>query len=106
VTYDPATLYRYADRVYARAAFVVVLYGLLGSLVGFAAYGLIPDQQFANIPLSPTALLVLCTLLGAAIGWERSLMMRVQAQRILCAVKTEEAVRQLAERATREVKSD
>lgn len=89
-TYNPNTLQRYADALYVRAYLSVVFYGFIGWLVGNGLLRL-PNQGMLN-PLGANSIW-LSTLAFAGIGWARSFMLRVEAQRLLCLMAIEENTR-------------
>ena len=99
--YDPKVIQKSADRLYSRAASIVlgytVLNGLIGAAVGYAAaFYLNPGDSM----LYPFVGLVLLGALGYVIGSERAFLLRLQAQTSLCQVKIEQNTRALSNSVT------
>jgi hypothetical protein len=106
IQYEPQLIYMFAERLYARAGRLAWIYAVLGTLFGAAIGAVLGALGIANSP--PTGgssggglvlLLggVLGGLVGFEIGWERGFALRLEAQRTLCQLKAEEAVRFLAD---------
>ena len=90
-TYNPETLQRYADALYVRAYVFLAGFALGGFLLGNVidyANGLhaLSVLKFEHAPF-------FCAFGGAAIGWARSFMLRVEAQRLLCLMQIEKNTR-------------
>jgi hypothetical protein len=113
--YDPKVIYRYATSLYSRAQMLVLVYTLVGVLVGGGlgkAYGAYKDFTSAppswpnflgsalGVPTPPTARsssssstllgILAFGLLGFWIGSNKAFVLKLQAQTALCQVKIEE----------------
>lgn len=90
-TYDPDIIYKYADRLYKQANFIIAAYTIVGALVG------VIGGYYVGITLTIQALpilgAILAGLIGFAIGNGRAFMLKLQAQTALCQVKVEENTR-------------
>lgn len=90
--YDAGIIERFADKLYARAASIVVVYALLGAFVALGAGVAI----FAGIQNVVVAIIAGATILVIAIllGQQRAFQLRLQAQLALCQVQIERNTRQ------------
>lgn len=100
VEYNERILQRYAERLNSRANRLVVLFGLLGTALGFmGAQLLFPGGQPLNPVLRPEA--IGAGLLGAValgmIGEGLGFRYRLEAQRTLCQVQVERNTRKLVQ---------
>lgn len=101
VTYDSKLIYTFADRLYQQAQRIVVSYtlawGLFG-LLGGGAIGIAVADGRADS--SAYVLGFLGGLVLGAIGYQqgqaKAFWLRLEAQRALCAVATEENTRKVA----------
>jgi hypothetical protein len=95
VQYDPSVIYKFAERLYSRAATIAILYGILGLFIGAMAGGGAASAMEATGAGAIVGALVGAGL-GVAIGIEKGFTLRLQAQQALCQVKIEECVRYTA----------
>lgn len=86
-SYDPQILQRFADRLYARAAALWLLYGAIGAAVGgLLGFGL---AKYLEFPMFLVVTAIGGGVVGAIIGYERAFTLRLEAQRTLCVLQTE-----------------
>ena len=89
--YDADIIYKFADRLYRQANFIIAAHTILGLLVGgIGGYYL---GITLNIEALPIVGAVLAGLIGLAMGNGRAFMLKLQAQTALCQVKIEENTR-------------
>lgn len=93
--YNPQQIQLFADKLYTRAASVVVGWILLGALGGGVA-GFVAAAKF-NSSLAGFLVFVLGIAIGYAIGDGKAFALRVQAQLLLCQLQTEINTRQAAQ---------
>jgi hypothetical protein len=96
IEYNPAVIHQFAARLYARANSIVAVYTLLGVLLGGAvllALGAFSGKSSGGGEL--LIVVVLCGGIGYALGAERALVFRQQAQLLMCQVSIENNTRQL-----------
>ncbi len=91
IPYDPAVIEEFAGRLYARARSLVILYGILGFIVGAVLAGAASNANL-NGMLSMGAFVV-ATLIGVSIGMEKGFNLRLQAQTLLCQAQIERNTR-------------
>jgi hypothetical protein len=95
--YDANILQTFADRLYAKAAWITVKCCLAGALIGIllvmVTATLLKTGDPALVPFT-----VLGGLVGIAIGQEKAFQYRLQAQLTLCQMQTEFNTRQKAEK--------
>lgn len=114
-TYDPKVIYRYANGLYGRAQMLVLVYTLVGVLIGGglgkaystvkdltsstpsltnvlgSAFGAPPPPPPPSSSSSSTLLGILAFgLLGFWIGSNKAFVLKLQAQTALCQAKIEE----------------
>jgi len=111
--YDPKVIYKFATRLYSRAQVLVLVYTLLGLLIGaglgkvYTAYtelNTTPSNMLLNafglgqLSSQPNPYPTNWTLIGALtagllgfwIGWNKAFILKLQAQTALCQAKIEE----------------
>jgi LPXTG-motif cell wall-anchored protein len=101
--YDATVLQRYADRLYAKAAWIALRFGFVGTLIGALAGALIemvPGVTVSSIRTGTadnSGFLLLGGILGAAIGAligrRKAFQYRLQAQMTLCQMRIESNTR-------------
>ncbi len=97
IAYDSSVIQKIADKFYARAKNMALIYKILGATLGvLTGYGIgLMLADALDIPMAAPIVIVL--VLGYAIGHitgERSaLLLRYQAQLALCQMKIEENTR-------------
>ena len=87
-SYDPAVVQRFADRLYERAAGIILLYSVLGILVGVAAGGGVNRVRPGGLVVIVVGA-VIGGVVGFVIGSEKAFWLRLQAQTALCQVQIE-----------------
>jgi hypothetical protein len=89
VQYDSSVIQTFAQRLYARAASIVVthtLVGFLGGLVaGFAGLQVLGVKE----PLLGVAVCLLGVLIGYRMGSDKAFVLKLQAQTALCQMHIE-----------------
>ncbi len=95
VQYEPSVIYKFAERLYRRAATIAVLYGIVGLFIGGAAGGAAASMADATGAGVVIGALVGVSLFVAA-GIQKGFLLRLQAQQALCQAKIEEWVRYTA----------
>ena len=95
--YDPAVIQEFADRLYLRAATIVIFYTFIGIVVGGIG-GFLAGAYWKGYDPRLIAVLglLLMGLFGYAYGRERSFRLRLEAQTALCQVRIEENTRKAA----------
>ena len=91
IPYAPGIIRQFADRLYARADFIVFVYTVIGLIVG-GVVGVALKVGFSNdfaAWIVGTAIVAVAFLLGQ----ERAFHLRLQAQLALCQVQIEENTR-------------
>ena len=115
--YDPKVIYKFATRLYSRAQLLVLVYTIVGVLIGGsfgAAYNAvialassfsnrsvlgslgtsILGQSAAPVGLAPTNWMLIGSLVAGLIGFwigcNKALALKLQAQAALCQAKIEE----------------
>ena len=85
--YDPQILQKFADRLYARAAGLTLLYAAFGVAIG----GVLGFGFARYIDYAPFFIVaaVAGALIGAMNGYEKAFTLRLEAQRTLCVLQTE-----------------
>ncbi len=95
IEYDSRVLFDFADRLYKKAARLVLSYALTGAVLGFLLGG--AGAAAANARDSAViAGIVVAALFAAAgysMGQEKAFTLRLQAQTALCQAKIEENTR-------------
>lgn len=95
IEFDPYVMHDFADRLYSRVNTIVVLYGLLGVLIG----GVIGGAVIAVMPrgsdseLIPLIGIVVGLVLGVVVGRDKAFNLRLEAQRTLCQLRVEQNTR-------------
>lgn len=84
VTYDPAVMQRFAEKLYRQAALLVVTWALAFGFAGAVVCKLVHWPLEAGVPLTAAWFLI-----GALIGNARAFALKLEAQRALCALQTE-----------------
>jgi hypothetical protein len=110
--YDPKIIYKFAVVLYSRARTLVIVYTLIGVLIGasfgkaYSAYNQVTASP-SNVALSAFGLgqavqpsppttnwtligILVVGLLGFWTGWNKAFVLKLQAQTALCQVKIEE----------------
>ncbi len=101
--YDPGTIRKYADQLYARANWIVAEYVIAGTVLGFlggGVWGFIIASEPSKPPTATLAAVVAGALLGGlfySIGRSKALQLKAQAQQMLCWVRIENNTRPDAE---------
>jgi hypothetical protein len=110
--YDQKVIYRFATRLYSRAQVLVLVYTMIGALIGgslgkaYSAYAEITASPSNTVlsafglgqvaqPSPPTTNwtligILVVGLLGFGIGWNKAFLLKLQAQTALCQAKIEE----------------
>ena len=93
--YDPATIQGFADRLYSRTISTMVINTVLGALVGMAVDPFIHQALPAAISdhLPSWGIAALLAVFGFLQGWERSYVLKIQAQTALCQMQIEQNTR-------------
>jgi len=81
--YDPEVIFIFADRLYATARNVVLMFTALGGVVGFAM-GYLMAEIIGGIILA-----VVLAAIGRWYGNEKAFQLKLQAQTSLCQVEIE-----------------
>jgi len=93
--YDPAILRKFAQKMYSRAKSIIATWTLLGFLVGggagFFLSGSLGGQRSVSLEVGPVfwVLLIIGALVGFLIGFEKAFWLKLEAQKVLCALQTE-----------------
>src|SRR5260221_4840880 len=96
VTYDPAVIQKFAERLYGRATSIVVTSTLIGLVVGLLVGGGIAvamakqspgGQPEVGLPIAIGA--GIGALFGLFRGLERAFLLKLEAQKALCQVQIE-----------------
>ncbi|HTI71839.1 MAG TPA: hypothetical protein VMF06_17820 [Candidatus Limnocylindria bacterium] len=91
-SYDPEVIQRFADRLYARSAGVILVSTLLGGIIGFVVDPFIqqalPGNLSVNVPQWVSGLVF--AVLGFLQGTERAFLLKLQAQTALCQMQIEQ----------------
>ena len=95
IDYDATVLASFADRLNSRATITVLGWTLIGIGIGAAAFGAFTVSRMLS-PGVALAVAAVATAIGYAVGTERALLLRVQAQTILCQVAIESGIRRIA----------
>jgi len=90
--YDPAVIEEFASRLYYRARSLLVVYGLVGFVIGAVLF-FGASQATSGGEILGVIALIFATLIGAAYGREKGFMLRLQAQQALCQVAMERNTR-------------
>ena len=85
--YDSGVIEKFADRLYSRAASIVLFYVLLGLLVGAVA-GFAVKTETRN-DIAGWITVVVTVALAYYLGQQRAFQLRLQAQIALCQVQIE-----------------
>lgn len=101
VKYEPQVIRQFASKLYRSASLLVILYSVLGFVVGpvagaglWSTAGVFFRLQFGMSQDGFVLLsLGLFTLLGFSMGQSRAFTLRLQAQQLLCQVQIEENTR-------------
>lgn len=96
VSYDENVIVTFAERLYRRAATIVLAYAFLGGLIGALVVGGVAVGS--HIHSDSTAgigvvVALIGVVLGAIVGSERAFALRLQAQTALCQVQIERNTR-------------
>jgi hypothetical protein len=101
--YDPAVIQRFADRLYARARTIVIVYAviglIMGGLVGAIAVKTVLAQRSARTTAEAReggltfAFAAGGLIAGVFLGRERAFSLRLQAQTALCQKQIEQNTR-------------
>jgi hypothetical protein len=83
ISYDPNVIRGYANALYRRADFIVLIWTIAGALLGAALFSLY-DQK-----VGPILGLMIGGIVGSFEGQSRSFLLRLQAQLALCQVQIE-----------------
>ena len=96
VHYDAAVLNQYAQKLYREAAFLAVLYAVLGFLIGGIPGAVLQSMSKTDTPVG-WLLAIIAAAVGAGIGRIRGFMLRVEAQRVLCELERERHLARIVE---------
>lgn len=92
--YDPAIIEKFADRLYRSANSIILVYTLLGALIGGGVGYAVGSYLESVFPvLSPVGGLVFVGTLGYLQGVERAFKLKLEAQRALCLLAIEKNTR-------------
>lgn len=99
VEYDPEVLKRHADRLYTQAYLLVVIWALMGFIVGAVIHAILPSVIRSHNDQSDLAvgIWIAASIVGLLIGWARCQDLRIKAQTILCQVEIESNTRAFAQ---------
>lgn len=95
-TYDPAILQKFADKMYLRAASMIVTWAafglVLGAVAGAVLYGAVRNAM-QDLSIGFEMWEFVCAIgglvLGVVIGIEKAFWLKLEAQKVLCALQTE-----------------
>jgi hypothetical protein len=94
--YDPKIVQKFADILYSRADFIVMMYVLIFLLIGAVFGAAVLGVLMNSIPFGVVGL-ILGALLGGAIGYSagqaKAFILRLQAQCALCMIQIENNTR-------------
>lgn len=94
ITYDRSVIQEFADKLYARARAIVVVFTLVGFFVGLVAGGALSNSALRVLgPAGVVVVAVVGALIGLVIGQSRAFMLKLQAQTALCQAQIEENTR-------------
>lgn len=88
MNYDKKIIQEFAEKLYAQAELAVVLYTVVGGLFGTAGSKIISGHNLIVVIGA-----VAGAIIGFALGRERALALKVQAQTALCQMQIEENTR-------------
>lgn len=94
--YDSNELTRFAGRLLEQATMIVVMWSIFGLLIAAVVYALTEIGMFGGSGPGRMVLMLMIFVVCYAVGRERGLQLRVQAQTLLCQVAIEMGVRQNA----------
>jgi uncharacterized integral membrane protein len=96
IRYDPKVIQKFADLLYSRADFIVMVFVLVFMLIG-AVFGAVALFFLMESTTSGVAGLVLGALIGGLIGYSvgqaKAFILRLQAQCALCMIQIENNTR-------------
>ena len=93
--YDPAILRKFAQKMYSRSNSIIAVWTLLGFLVGgagsFLLGGRLKGVDSLNLEVGPMFWVLLITggSVGLLLGIEKAFWLKLEAQKVLCALQTE-----------------
>lgn len=87
VQYDPKVIHKFADHLYSKANTVIVIYTIVGALIGGIGGYVLKGSSVALLGL------VILGALGLYIGIGKAFSLKLQAQTALCQLKIEENTR-------------
>ena len=94
--YDPSVILAFANSLYARAAWIILLYAVVGLTVG-SAIGIAITSTTPDSGILPV---VVCSLIiglpAVELGRQKAFALRLQAQIALCQVQIEANTRNLS----------
>ena len=100
INYDPKIIQEFAKRLYKQAASIVIVYTVLGAILGIIIGGIIVNGTSLHRDMNPLIGILIGAaffgLFGFSIGRERAFKLKLQAQTALCQVKIEENTRNSA----------
>lgn len=85
--YDPKVIHKFADHLYSKANAVIVIYTIVGALIGGIGGYVLKGSSVALLGL------VILGALGLYIGIGKAFSLKLQAQTALCQLKIEENTR-------------
>ena len=92
--YDPAIIEKFADRLYRSANSIILVYTLLGALIGGGVgYAVGTYLEAVSPVLTPVCGLVFVGAFGYLQGLERAFKLKLEAQRALCLLTVERNTR-------------
>jgi hypothetical protein len=97
VTYDANVIVTFAERLYRRAAIVVIVYTLFGAVFGALVVKGISYEMHSNSTTDGAIVAAaIIAVLGGLLGNERAFTLRLLAQQALCQVQIERNTRAAA----------
>ena len=97
ISYDPEIIHEFAKRLYKQAASILIVYTVLGAVMGAAIGAIIVNATSLHRDMNPMIGVLIGAaffgLFGFSIGRERAFKLKLQAQTALCQVKIEENTR-------------
>jgi hypothetical protein len=89
VNYEAAVIQKFAEMLYSRARSIVVVYTVLGIIVGAVGAGAL----VRGLGIASVVGAALCGILGYFVGQGRAFTLRLTAQQALCQIEIEKNTR-------------